>query len=422
MKSTYFNKVENKYVFNFSRIFWHLFIALAAVAIVVSIAILLWSIIPPAEKKINKAPYPEKQAYPEPVTVSVNELNSEFNTRARTTTQSSQPRVQLPATTSEALSDTAGKAAYYTAYKKLEQLIPRSSNSWEGSGYWNYPYGERYWTAYQNEDYRQWIQTELGIDEQLNTTFKEVSANNYTQRSELLQSYNKLLNYMPAAQRKQVLVYLMYKTNESLSHTVGINLSTAAVAEKIKISNDLSEIGQLIDFGMKNTDDGSECIEYLGRILIHFEASQHDKIIDAYITSHERYFSSDFSRQKEATDLFIPLLDKLKGENQAKSMYRFYEVYQYKNASRQEAIARIDKAWNEKVEEIEYNYNEAIHTANLETEVKKARKSTLRFQSLIVTGSSIVLIVLIANLLVFLSIQRSVRRMEEKMTTPDNLN
>ena len=60
MKTKYFEKVENKYVFNLTLIFWHIFIAISTLAIVVSLAVLLWSIIPASEKKVEKKAYPEK--------------------------------------------------------------------------------------------------------------------------------------------------------------------------------------------------------------------------------------------------------------------------------------------------------------------------------------------------------------------------
>mgnify|MGYP001568389495 FL=1 len=71
MKNSYVTQVENKYVFNVSLIFWHLFIALATLVIAASLVIFLWSLIPASQKDV------EKQPYPEPVKVSLNELQLE---------------------------------------------------------------------------------------------------------------------------------------------------------------------------------------------------------------------------------------------------------------------------------------------------------------------------------------------------------
>jgi len=77
MKTNYFSKVENKYVFNVSLIFWHLFITLSTLAVVVCLAIFLWSIIPASQREVEKKPYPAKKQYPEPIKVELNELQIE---------------------------------------------------------------------------------------------------------------------------------------------------------------------------------------------------------------------------------------------------------------------------------------------------------------------------------------------------------
>ena len=59
MKHNYFEKVENKYVFNLTLIFWHIFIALATLALTISIVILLWGIIPPFKHSVKKEADPQ---------------------------------------------------------------------------------------------------------------------------------------------------------------------------------------------------------------------------------------------------------------------------------------------------------------------------------------------------------------------------
>ena len=71
MKYAYVTQVENKYVFNVSLIFWHLFIAISTLVVVTSLLVFLWSLIPASQKDV------EKQPYPEPVKVALNELQLE---------------------------------------------------------------------------------------------------------------------------------------------------------------------------------------------------------------------------------------------------------------------------------------------------------------------------------------------------------
>jgi hypothetical protein len=51
----------------------------------------------------------------------------------------------------------------------------------------------------------------------------------------------------------------------------------------------------------------------------------------------------------------------------------------------------------------------------MDFEAKKAKKERLRLRALTGIGGGIILVVLIATFLAFLSIQRSVRKMEERM-------
>ena len=49
MKTNYFTKVEDKYVFRVSTAFWHLLIGIITIAAIVGIVLLVWSIIPPGK-------------------------------------------------------------------------------------------------------------------------------------------------------------------------------------------------------------------------------------------------------------------------------------------------------------------------------------------------------------------------------------
>ena len=74
MKTNYFTKVENKYVFNISRIFWHIFIIVGTIAVVFSLWIYMYGLIPPSKKTVEKSPLPTKQAYPSVIIVSLDDL------------------------------------------------------------------------------------------------------------------------------------------------------------------------------------------------------------------------------------------------------------------------------------------------------------------------------------------------------------
>ena len=91
MKTRYFEKVENKYIFNLSLIFWHLFILLGTIAIIGSILLLAYSLSPTFKAGVEKA------AYPPEVEVELKDLDfrEPEQRQAHTQTSTSKPASQV---------------------------------------------------------------------------------------------------------------------------------------------------------------------------------------------------------------------------------------------------------------------------------------------------------------------------------------
>lgn len=420
MKTNYFTKIENKYVFNLSLIFWHLFIALSTVAIVFSVLILLWSIIPPSITKVEKQPYPEKQQYPAPVAVLLNELT--FEDAGQIEAPPVQERTQSEVVESEqkASEDVQGKEDYDASIDTLKKLIPPSKYSWSGSGYWSYPYGERYWRTYKQERYRDWKATEYSLEEKLEYAYHISNASTYVDKKRLLDSYIVVLKPLPEEKRKQGLNYLTQNCSKSISQNINVCQSLSKVITKMSNEDKIGFMNPLLKFGM-NPNDGSPFIDYVSTIIDKFDVQQRTKTIDFLINSYYNFFDQNFAKQKEATDLFIPMLSEIKGEHHPKVLMQYYGLFINKNRNRENAIARIENQYNQKIESIENQFVQDQTLASVEFEGKKILKTDLRTKSLAGIGGGILLIVLIGTLLVFLSIQRSVRKIEEKISAKNEM-
>ncbi|MFH1320509.1 MAG: hypothetical protein ABII90_07645 [Bacteroidota bacterium] len=154
MKTNYFTKVENKYVFNLSLIFWHIFITLASLAIIAGIALFIWCIIPPSEKEVAKRPYPvkpsypEKKPYPQPVTVDYADLQLEETKEEAPPPPpeiTGKKQIEKKIVQPKLVEDTKGKDEYNLSLATLRELIPPQKYSWASEGIWSYPEGKRYW-------------------------------------------------------------------------------------------------------------------------------------------------------------------------------------------------------------------------------------------------------------------------------------
>ena len=75
MKTNYFTKVEDRYVFRVSTAFWHLLIGVITIAAIIGIVVLAWSVIPPGKEKVTASAYPTKASYPSVEKVTLDELN-----------------------------------------------------------------------------------------------------------------------------------------------------------------------------------------------------------------------------------------------------------------------------------------------------------------------------------------------------------
>jgi hypothetical protein len=118
----------------------------------------------------------------------------------------------------------------------------------------------------------------------------------------------------------------------------------------------------------------------------------------------------------EQTDLFIAMLPKIKPELQSQALDKYFLVYVQKNANREQTISQIDQKYADTLSKIE----EKFMVDKMESEAKylsdKAKKSEYRLKGLIGFGSGIGIVALIAIILVFLSIQRIVNRIDEKLS------
>ena len=416
MKTNYFTKVENKYVFNVSLIFWHLFIALSTIAIMLSIIVFLWSVIPPMEHKAEKQAYPAKKEYPEPVKVLLSELKLEV-VKPEEAPQPQEPLEQA-AVKPEAKEreDTRGKTEYEASLNTLKTLIPPTKYSWTGSGYWSYPNGERYWTFYKQEKYRQWNISEAGIEDKLKSSYKISNASSFAEKKQILDGYITVVKLLQEASRLDALQYLMNNMSDNIAQNLKVCQAITKVVAKMQNEINTGYINELSAFSKNNPTDGSPFIDFVSTIIDKFNVQQRVKIIENLANSYYNFFNQDLGKLKESTELIVPMLNQINGENQSKTLMQYYRLYQAKNSERDMAISQINAEYQDEVAKIDSQYTIEQMEAAMKYQQKKMNKTEYRYKSLIGIGGGIFFIVLITTILVFLSIQRSVRKIEEKIT------
>jgi len=425
MLSKYFSKVEDRFVFNISLIFWHLLVLLAGFAILIGIAVFMWSMVPSTQQQVHARSLPEKAPYPEPVQVDLSELLLVGPTPADPVSSAQLEPISEPVRTTGAITtpvveveDQTGLNEYQAAIGRLRGLVPPAIHPWDGNGYWSYPYGQRYWDVYKQEKYRQWTVTEPGIEDKLAQLYKRTKATNYTAKRDLVAGLNTLLTAIPNADRYDMLVYALARTSKSWQSDISIYEALASLPPKLEVTNDQEHIKALLRTGLQNPSAGVAFIEFIASCIERFAPPARVEVLVVTSNSYFNYFGQDLMQQKEATGMYLELVDRIEASMQPKTLAQYYGLYLKKNEQRRGEIARIDNAHNALQRQIDSEFQQAQQRATMQRNATRAQKERYRQQSLMVAGGGILLIVVVAIMLVFLSIQRIVKKIEAKL--PDS--
>jgi hypothetical protein len=394
-----------KYVFNISHYFWHLFVILASLALIGGVLISLWGVIPPGKDDVRK------QEYPPVVQVEPQEVLSVLKNMEEKPIQTKTSIVKpiVPETAPVTYTDPDEKN-YNQSLDSLKKLIPPTKYSWSSSGYWYYPYGESYYRYYRDrginaENYRSWTVSETGINEKLEEVYSKSNAIAFGQKKLILDSYIAIVSKFSEDKRASLIKLLVnYRSNSATETVENINVIIASLSNFGVDKTDF--VNLLINFGSKNPTEGRKFISYTNKIIPNFISEYRLDVLKTLINSFYNYFNNRVNQQIEITDIFLKNLNTYKPEQYTKALETYYGLMVEKNYQRQRKIQEIDD---------EYSY--ALASADAKYEMAQIEKAGLRFTGLYIVGGAISIIAVLALILVLLSIQRYVKRIEEKLQT-----
>jgi hypothetical protein len=383
-------------------------IALGALAIITGLTVLAYSFIPTLKRSV------EKENYPPEVKVTVSDLDLsdpipvEKLTTSTQTSKWQKPQVDEPITEISTSISSIGYSDYLSAIERLKQLIPPDKFPWAAKYEYQYPYGKNMWDYYQDEKYRKKVMTGEGIQGNIDETFEAIQTRNYKERADLLMQYFFAIKNSPSPYiRKKFLVYCLLPATKSqgnfsnaLAHLT--QLSDAASKIPIDSINNYQPILKLDRFKRNNAEAGSSFINMVIQHIDSFALSQRVPVLNVMLNNYSLY--NDVSKQSAITKKFLSIITDIPVNKQSKALDQYYNLYVQKNAERDAQIANIESS-----------FIMAQSTAEMEYNAKKAAKEGLRTTSAMGIGAGIAFISILAILLVFLSIQRSVRQLEEKI-------
>lgn len=398
-------KIEEKYVFNISHYFWHIFVVGASLALIGGVLTLLWGVIPPAKDNVSKAEYPPVVQVDAKEVLAV--LNKIEGKSVRTESSYTPPKVSE---TKSISSSDSNEIFYNESLDSLKSLIPPSEYAWESSGYWYYPYGERNYQYYRDRGYsnasqlRSWTVIETGINEKLKEVFSKTNADEFIQKKMLIDSYIEIVKRFEENKRAALLKNLFNYRSSSPSETVE-NMKVIQSSIINFGTEETDYISALITFGSRNPNEGKTFISYVNKIISSFSSEFRLDILKSMINSFYNFFNNRIEQQTEITDLFIKGLNNYKPEQYVNALETYYKLMVEKNYQRQRKIYEIDE-----------DYNRAIAQANADYEIAQVKKAGLRINGLYAIGGAISFIAVLALILVLLSIQRYIKKINDSLS------
>jgi len=204
--------------------------------------------------------------------------------------------------------------------------------------------------------------------------------------------------------------------------------SVARVLPKLQKKTLVNSTEILLNFGIHNNNDGLLFINYVNQSISKFDKSIRLAIVEILINNYYDYFNNNIASLMEATDMFHDIARRIskdqKGfpegykeipkDHQPKALEHFYLLYLENNRERERQIAQINADHQLKINTIDQSYNSNLNAIERAFDNTEFKKDTWRLQAAIGIAGGIGLIIIISNILVIFSIQRSVREIAER--------
>jgi len=411
MKIKNLSKFEEKYIFNISLTFWRFLIAIGVLGAILGILFLIWGIVP-SFKQSQK-----KEQYPTIVTFSVNELKEKVLPKQLSETTKSVKEEIKPITKTEPEVKKISKTTqeennYIMSLDSIRELIPKKYDSKLSKGHWYYPHGKNYWDYYKSDKYRKWIVDISGLNGLLSSVYDRINTDSFIDKKRIIDAYILTIKLFPEDKRVEVIKALTSYSTVSVSQALtNVQLLNSSISNFT--TDDTNYLSTLAKFGKNNPRDGYAFIEYVNKIISNFNTEDRITALEDLIKSYYNYFNINRGvyKQIEATDLFLPMISEFESKYQSKALKQFYIMYFDKNATREQAINKIDRKYENDLAKAETKYLQA-----------KVKKSQVRLKGLYLVGAGLVIIAFLALIIVFLSMQKSIRRIEFELAKNKNEN
>ena len=420
MKNQYFSRLENTYYYGISRTFWHILITLAALGTIVAIVAVIYSYIPASQEEVSKAAPPPKEAYPPQSEVSFSELQDQLPSEAppQQTQNADLVADQAPIRQQKNIinRDLEGLPEFENAIGSLKNVLPPQEfpKLWQGEGQYVFS-DKRKYEVTKNEKYRTYVQDVAGFEQQIIEATQNNGFKSYKEKASIVRGVSKILKDVDLVNRPELAKDLINFQNESFQKTVA-SLDTLSHLLKLYNKEDLGRAyNRLNSFLSTHSNDGLATTSFLITILPKFKEDQRYLATDYITDEYANYYNNNLPGLIENTIQYLKHLPKIKPEQQALGLAKYYILYRSKNTDRLAQIQQIEGVHNQKLAAIEADYANAVMNAEVEFANKKQEKETVRQTSFKTLGIALAAILFITVILLLLSMVRNVNRLAQSM-------
>lgn len=394
MKKDFLNTLEEKFIFKISRYFWHIIIAIGSLGLLTAILFLLWGIFPSIKNSVDK------ENYPPVAQVTLDEITAslEKSTQSKKEIEADNKPTQEVATSIDYIN-------YQKAIDSLKTFLPEDKVEWKSKGYWEYPYGKSYYDYYKQEYYRNWKISYYGITEILDADFNDSKAESYTEKRELILSTITILKAFQLDDRRDILIYTIVNSS-SFNHKINF---LSALSKTISFTTDKSLFLNLSSFLRRgNNINSADFVNLVNQTFPSFDKDSYNDALTALINNYNKYFSNNFSEQADYTKSYLTLLPQIQKENKIKYLDSFYKLAIEKNSDRKYKISEIENEFSRKNQEAELDY-----------QTSQVAKAEYRLKGIYGIAGGILIISFFALLLVLFSMNRYLKKLNEKLTVSE---
>ena len=410
MFKNYYKKVEDKYVFNISTFFWHFLILLLTIGMLIGLFMALYGVIPATRRNVAQPSYPVKPSYPQAAKVTIDDLINKPSKQNQPISQQVYQNISTQSQPSEEVVD----PGYQLSLDKLKTLIPPSKYPWQKEEI-SYPNGKEVYDSYHNPSDIRITPVGPGLLDYLNTAYNNSHVRNYGDKKRILDAFIDLLSKIKESERQGVLYQIVYYPINNIDTSI-VKLHQLKKVLMVFRPNELENVsGEIVPFGRNNPADGRILIDYLTINLTKFDTSQRLKSLYNIVNAYYNYFNNTVNSQIEATNSFLSLLPQIPDNQQANMLTEYYEIFNQKNKSRQDSIQKIEMNYKEATQKINAEYQNQLSNAEGEYESSKYHKQDLIKKGGIGIAAGIILISFVGVILTLFSMQRILRRMEERI-------